>query len=127
MASIYFKSPEHRQRLLVALEQTGAVYDGNKVDQEYSAALYILTADLGIWQRVQEYVGHSRIDIPEMLENIDLSSGYKTLVELAGNLFNSQTHTEPIELMGLDESNFRLALTALQIRRVRLRVEDFKE
>ena len=124
MATIYFKSPEHKKRFLAALKETGAVYEGNKIDQEYGTACYILTADLATWQKAQAYVGHSHIDIPEMLESVDLSSGSRTLVELAGNLFNSQTHTEPIELMRLDENNFRVALTGLQIRRARLHVED---
>lgn len=54
-----------------------------------------------------------------MLEEVDLSGGYTVLMQLTGNLFNSQTHIEPVELMRLDESNFRLALNAIQIRRAR--------
>lgn len=126
MAEIFFTSAGHRERFLAALEKTGAVYDGNKIDQEYGAALYILTADLGIWEQVEAYVGRSRIFIPDMLENVDLSGGFAVLVQLAGNLFNGQTHTEPIELMRLDETNFRVALTALEIRRAHLWLSDFK-
>jgi hypothetical protein len=38
------------------------------------------------------------------------------LVQLAGNLFNSEQHCDAIELMRLDGSNFKVALTALQVR-----------
>jgi hypothetical protein len=123
MAKIYFKSVEHEGRFLTIMQQLGKMYHG-KLDQEYGAALYILTADEGIWQRVQSYVGRDGIDIPMMLQEVDLSGGYSVLVQLAGNLFNSEQHLEPIELKRLDDNNFRVALTALQIRRASLPVEE---
>src|SRR5207248_10953882 len=104
----------------------GKIYSG-KLDQEYGAALYILTSTTGLWQKASGYVGRDGIDIEAMLKEADLSGGYSVLVMLAGNLFNDQTHCDAIELMRLDDSNFRLALTALQVRRASLRVEDFKQ
>jgi hypothetical protein len=123
-ASIFFKSPDHKQRFLTAMQHIGKVYDG-KLDQEYGAALYILTADAGIWKSAQTYVERHAIDIEAMLAEIDLSHGYAVLVNLAGNLFNGEQHLEALELMRLDENNFSVALTAIRIRRAGLQVQDF--
>ncbi|HLI07058.1 MAG TPA: hypothetical protein VKV40_10875 [Ktedonobacteraceae bacterium] len=53
-----------------------------------------------------------------------LSGGYTVLLQLACNLFNGQMHLDPVELMRLDESNFILALTAIQIRRYSLKIDE---
>ncbi|MFL5626339.1 MAG: hypothetical protein ACJ788_12175 [Ktedonobacteraceae bacterium] len=121
--NIFFKSAEHKQRFLTVMQQTGKIYSG-KLDPEYGAALYILTADLDIWQEVSGYVSRRGMDIEAILEEVDLSGGYSVLVMLAGNLFNSQTHLDAIELMRLDDSNFTVALTALQVRRASLPVSE---
>jgi len=123
--SIFFKSAEHTQRFLAAMRSTGKMY-GGRLDQEYGAALYILTADLATWQKAQAYVDRHGIDIPALLEEVHFSGGYSVLIMLAGNLFNSQVHIDPVELMRLDDSNFTVALTALQVRRASLQVDDFK-
>lgn len=122
---IYFKSPKHKQRFHTAMLQIDKIYSG-KLDQEYGAALYILTCDAGIWQRVQPYVERHAIDIEAILAEVDLSGGYSVLVQLAGNLFNEQQHIDPVEFMRLDESNFNVALAALQIRRASLPVSEIE-
>jgi hypothetical protein len=124
-ASIFFKAAEHQQRFASAMQQLGKIYSG-KLDQEYAAAVYILTADLDTWQQASDYVGRDGIDIPTLLQEIHFSGGYAVLIMLAGNLFNSQTHVDPVELMRLDDSNFMVALTALQVRRYSLHVDSFK-
>ena len=123
--SIYFKSEAHKARFLGAIQQLGRVYDRG-IDQEYGAALYTLTSDHALWEKVQTYVESDAIYIQDMLQEVDLSGGQSVLVKLAGNLFNSEQHLDPIELMRLDDSNFLVALTALQIRRVSLPIDDFK-
>ena len=126
MAPIFFKSPEHRQRFLAAMQAIGKIYDG-KLDQEYAAALYILSSSAGTWQQAQSYVDRDGIDFEALLREVDFSSGYSVLIQWAGNLFNGQVHIDPVELMRLDDSNFQVALAALQLRRMALPVEDFKE
>lgn len=121
---MFFKTPAHKARFLAIMQQLGQIYDGDKLDQEYGAALYILTADAGIWQQAQKYVERHAIHIDTMLEKIDLSSGYRVLVLLAGNLFNGEQHVDPLEFMRLDDSNFLVAMTALQVRRLSLHVRD---
>jgi hypothetical protein len=122
--NIFFKSPEHKQRFLVAMQQIGKIY-GGKLDPEYGAALYILTADLSTWQKAQGYVRRDGIDIPTMLEDVDFSGGYSVLIKWAGNLFNSWEHIDPIELLRLDESNFEIAISSLRIRRHSFQMDDF--
>ncbi len=122
--TIFFKSEEHEQRFLAAIQQIGKVYAG-KLDPEYSAALYILTSDTGTWQKAREYVSRDGIDIQAMLEEVDFSSGYVVLVKLAGHLFNNQQHLDPLEFLRLDERNFHLALTALILRRSSFHMNDF--
>jgi hypothetical protein len=123
--SILFKSPAHKARLFDAMRELGKVYDG-KLDAEYASCLYILAADLSTWGKASDYISRDGIDIASMLEDVDFSGGYSVLILLAGNLFNEQQNINPIELLRLDETNFQIALCALNIRRYGLRVADFK-
>lgn len=123
---IYFKSEEHQQRFLEALQELGKIYDG-KLDQEYGAALYILTTDLDTWQKAKSYVKRDSIDIAAMLKGRDWSGGTSVLVALAGNLFNGQERVDPVDFAErLDKENFQVALTAIKLRRSGLRVDDVK-
>ena len=126
MANIFFKSPAHRQRFIPAMQQIGKIY-GGRLDSEYGAALYVLTADLDTWEQAQAYVDRDGIDFEALLAEGEFSGGYTALIQLAGNLFNDRTACSPVDLMRLDESNFTVALTALQVRRASLRVDDFKQ
>jgi hypothetical protein len=120
-----FTSLEHKQRFVQVIQDLGKVYNG-KLDPEYAAALYILTSHTGTWNKAQQYVdkkGHG-IDFPTMIEDRDWSGGYGVLIKWASNLFNGETHIDPLELLRLDEANFGLALTALWIRRHSLQISD---
>lgn len=123
---IFFRSDEHKTRFLESLAQIDKIYNGT-LDTEYATALYILTSHLSTWNKVQSYVSCEGIDIEEMLEEVDLTGGESVLIKLAGNLFNSQTHIDPIELLRLDEANFHIALISLKLRRTRSHVDDFKD
>ena len=125
-ASIFFTSAEHRKRWLAAVLQIGKVYSG-RLDAEYGAALYILTADEYTWMQAQAYVDCDGIDFEALLRAVHLSGGYGVLIRLAGNLFNDRTACSPVDLATrLDETNFTVALTALQVRRSSLHVDDLK-
>lgn len=113
---ITFKSEEHENRFLAAMQALGKIYAG-KLDPEYASALYIICADLGTWNKAQGYIDREGIDFEEMLQKVDFSGGYSVLILLAGHLFNNQQRIEPLEFLRLDESNFRLALDALKLRR----------
>ncbi len=115
--NIFYTSPEHKQRWLSAILSIGKVYDG-KLDPEYGAALYVLTSSESTWNKASEYVDRDGIDFEALLREVDFSGAYSNLIKLAGNLFNDQTACNPVELMRLDDTNFIVALTAFQIRRV---------
>jgi hypothetical protein len=119
-AGIFFTSAEHKQRLLSAMQCIGKIDDG-KLDPEYASALYILTSSAGTWQKASGYVDRGGIDFEAMLEELDFSGGYSILIKLASNLFNSNMHIDPIEFLRLDETNFMVALTSIQLRRSSLK------
>ncbi len=121
--SIFFTSPEHKQRFLTAMLSIGKVYAG-KLDPEYASALYILTSGSGTWQKAESYVDRDGIDFETLFAEVDFSGAYSALIRLAGNLFNSATLCNPVDLYGLDERNFTVALNALQIRRVNLPIDE---
>jgi Family of unknown function (DUF6075) len=125
MTGIFYRSEAHKARFLASLQQLGKVYDG-KADQEYSAALYILTSSHSTWEKASDYASRDGIDFEALLKERDFSGGYGVLIELAGNLFNGNTPTEPLELMRLDDSNFIVALNALQLRRASFSIDDLK-
>src|SRR5579862_3144468 len=116
---MYWKSAAHKQRFLTIMQQIGKIFDG-KVDPEYGAALYILTSDAATWEQASRYTQRNAIDIETLLKEVDFSHGYEVLLKLAANLFNELNEAgqqvRPVDLMILDEDNFSVALTALQIR-----------
>ena len=129
MTDIFFKSEAHKARFLAAVQQAGKVFNG-KPDTEYAAAYYILTADTGTWQKASGYIDREGMHFEELLKEVDFSHGYAVLVQLAANLFNEYSEAgkqvKPVDLMILDEENFRVALTALEIRYSSRPIDDFR-
>lgn len=122
----YFTSEEHRARFLATMQAIDKIYDGYYEEQrvpliqeEYGAAVYVLTSRSGTWERAKNYVSRRGIQFDELLANEHWSGGYTCLLELAGNLFNAgYTKCDPVDLVTrLDDSNFTVAMTALHIRR----------
>ncbi len=113
---IFFRSEEHKQRFQTTMQEIDKVDDG-RFDQEYAAAIYVLTARTGIWNAVKGYVSRHGIKFDEMLDEVDFSGGYTVLMKWAANLFNEHAaNINPVELMRLDESNFKIAISALYVR-----------
>lgn len=113
---IFFASSDHRERLLSTMQQIGKVYAG-KLDFEYLAALYLLTADAYSWKYVRPYVSHEGIRFREMLDGLHWSSSERLLAELAYNLFSGNPEAK-VDLSGmtnLDQNNFELAVCAIQL------------
>lgn len=126
MPDLFFTEPEHKQRWLTAMQQIGKVYDG-KIDPEYGAALYLLTADEIRWHVAERFVAHTGIDVDSILFVASFSSGEVIMVKLAGNLLNGNESISPREFTRLSEYNFRLALDAIKLRFYGGRAEDFEE
>jgi hypothetical protein len=123
---MFFKSAQHKAGFITAMQGIGKVYDG-KIDPEYGAALYILLADEDTWNQASNYVSRSGIDFETMFKREHFSGGYSVLIHLAGNLFNDRIPCNAVELMLLDESNFQVALTAIQLRRHSHHIDDVKK
>lgn len=118
LTEISFKSNGHKQRFIETMRAIDKIYDNGKYDQEYSAAVYLLTADLSIWEKVFDYVSSHGILFTSMLKEVDFSGGHSIMVALAANLFNSsEYHCDVAELMRLDSSNFNIAMDAICLRR----------
>lgn len=123
---IFFKSEGHKQRLIATIRQLGKVWENGRLDPEYASALYILSADAATWNQAQAYVERSGIDFEAMLAEVDFSSGYTVLINLAWNIFNDGQKLDVLDLLRLDEGNFNVALSALKLRRHGAHVNDFK-
>ena len=126
---IFFTSSDHQQRFLAAMRAIdkidhGGSFDG-QFDQEYASALYVLTSSAATWEKAHSYVSREGIDFEELLREVDFSGAYSVLILLASNLFNANRHIDPVEFMRLDDRNFAVALTALQVRRASLHEKDF--
>ena len=108
-----FRDKEHKERFLQAVRITGKLSD-----REYCCALYVLTSDLSIWSRAESYVSPTGTGIrfDDMLHEIRWSSAIKALLCFTANLFNGVTRSDPIHLMQLDETHFRIAQECLRIR-----------
>ena len=116
MKDIFFKSAHHKERFVMTMQRIGKI-DDRKFDPEYAAAVYILTADLSTWDRVEDDVSRHGILFEEILQQ-HWSEGYRVLIQWAANLFNEYVaHIDPVELMRLDTGNFSVAVTSLMVRR----------
>ena len=123
---IFFKSSRHKERFEHVMREIDKI-DGTTFDREYASLVYLLTAHLGIWDRAEEYVSSSGIRVPDLLDEVHFSSGEATLIKWGGNLFNeNMVNCNPVDLMGLDEVNFQLAVTALLLRRHGYQLEEEK-
>lgn len=125
--NIYFKSVKHKQRFTDIIKELHHYESDGWLDKEYGTALYVLTADDEIWKKSQDYVSERGLDLEDMLEGVDLSSGYKLLVKLANNLYNGRTPVDPCSLAAtLDNENFYVAISAQWLRRFGAKLSDFE-
>lgn len=113
---ILFNNQQHLDRFTSAVQSIHKIYDGDKIDFEYGAALYILTSADWLIESASKYMSNRGIRFDLILKNVHLSGGYTVLVEFAANLFGHDIHVDPIELMRLDENNFTIAKIALDFR-----------
>jgi hypothetical protein len=124
----FFTSPRHAASFIAWMKGIGKTFNGifegqttELLNEEYAAALYILTSSEGTWERSKGYVdkkGHG-IQFDDLLANEHWSGGYVCLIQLAGNLFNAgYTQCSPVDLVtGLDDRNYQVAMTAFKMRR----------
>ncbi len=120
-----FTSPEHAVRFTEIMARMSKI-SGDTCDNEYGAALYLLTSHASTWEKTQAYVHNGGIGFARILQEVDFGAAYSVLIRLAANLFDF--HQFPLgditELLRLDEENYALALDAINIRRYALIVDQ---
>ena len=127
---IFFKSNGHKERFVTILSAFGRSGDTQidaQIEAEYASSLYLLTANPAIWGRAKDYVSDSGILYDQMLKEVHFSSTEVALIKLAANLFGSGMDADPVTLcdFGNDE-DFDVMLSALRLRRSRLKFSDFQ-
>lgn len=120
-----FTSPEHAVRFTEIMARLGKI-SGDTYDNEYSAALYLLTSRASTWEKTSGYVHQDGIGFARILQEEDFGAAYSVLIRLAANLFDLYQFQlgDIAELLRLDEENYALALDAINIRRYGLVIDQ---
>lgn len=118
-----FRSPEHEDRYEEAvLELVPAGMDPTNytVPSDWSACLFILTANERLWSAVHPHVHAVRREIDwNRIRRLTLSRGERFLIDLARLLYNGDGRPDWDSLWNtLDIENWRVAMSALAIRRL---------
>lgn len=123
MSEVFFKSPEHKQRFLVAI--VPHIHE-NRIDAEYGSALYLLTSEL-YWHLISHFVSDHGILFAEFLKKSKISHTERGMIELAWQLFNRHDHKriDLFDSLFSNDENYRLVLTAFEIRRQRMSIDQF--
>lgn len=109
-----FLSLEHEKRYKDLIQRDNT----NSNDIERQAMFFILSGNEELYRKVDYlYDFRENCITPEGMEEVDLTSSTKGLVELAFNLYNSYPMRSITELFSLlDDQNKQLAFQAIKMR-----------
>lgn len=113
---MYFVNSEHERNFNNLATRVRKM----KVDREYRAVGYILALPELSQKGAAKYFSDDRFEAVAMTKKVDLSRGYRLMVELARNLFNSSSKSSfnlANALDVLDGDLYRVMLQAIAIRR----------
>ena len=104
-----------------------------RFNKEFLSVIFLMAGNEELNRKIEPYfdVNKGEFDTLEMFEEQDFSSGLRVLALLAVNLFNANEKVDPLQLMSLDDVNFKLAMNAIILRRhgmsteYRINAEDF--
>ncbi|KRT87104.1 MULTISPECIES: DUF6075 family protein [Bacillus] len=121
---------DHEQDYLEMRRNMPEHYRFNK---EFLSVIFLMAGNEELNRKIEPYfdVNKGEFDTLEMFEEQDFSSGLRVLALLAVNLFNANEKVDPLQLMSLDDVNFKLAMNAIILRRhgmsteYRINAEDF--
>ena len=82
-----FRNDTHAEEWAAAIYRADAHRDDDTANPHFGASLFLITAVPGLYDRVKEHIHNGWADYVEMLE-MNLSSGERVIVELAGNFYN---------------------------------------
>lgn len=109
-------TPDQQNRFNQLVLQSGK--HPEHLSPEYASAFYIMSLHKELFLKVGQFVDESVINFEQCLDEEEFSAGYRVMVRLAHNLFDSGSSPEisPVDLMILDKENFLAALEAIKIR-----------
>lgn len=125
---IYFRNEEHRERFKSAVQGMSqkAIYDGDRLDEEYAPALLVLTASGAIWEKMKPHI-NGGIHFDQALSEEFFSTTEQTMVRLAANIFNPALEgPSPVDLVPLDARNFEVCVQAMRMRRSPYQLADIE-
>lgn len=113
---IKFRNTDHQERFDRAAADLGFPFG---LPADWAACLFILTADEWTWKAV---VRHVNLEAREIfwtkIRRLDFGRGIEFLMQLAQYLYNGTGKIDLERLWEtLDDSNFALAMSAIQVRR----------
>lgn len=93
--------------------------DRFRTNKEYLSVVYLMTGNTELYQKMNPYFNarSGEFDSKKMFVEQDFSSGLSILAKLAAHLFNSNEVVQPLNIISLDEQNFKLALNSMILRR----------
>lgn len=113
---MYFINDQHEQNFMALKARVPLM----NADREYRAVGYILALPELSQKGAAKYFSDDRFEAVAMTKKVDLSRGYRLMVELARNLFNSSSKSSfnlANALDVLDGDLYRVMLQATAIRR----------
>ena len=113
-----FLNDDHAEKWADAVQRTGSLMEDDNVKGDFAASLFIITGIPWLYGRVMKHLHDGWIDFEPML-SMGLSSGEKTLVSLAGNLYNGGFFEDlsPYDIVAYCDSQMvKLAAAAIQMR-----------
>lgn len=118
-----FRNDTHAEEWAAAIYRADAHRDDDDTANPYfGASLFLITAVPGLYDRVKEHIHNGWADYAEMLE-MNLSSGERLIVELAGNFYNGGFFDgyKPADIIEkLDADTVELVARAFVLRRQRI-------
>ncbi len=128
---VVFKANGHKERFLAILREIGSFGRTQldaQISAEYGSALYLLTSTPAIWGEVESRISGSGIPFDQILAEGRFSSTETTLIRLAANLFGfGGIDVDMLTLCNYgNEVDFAVVLSALRLRRSRLKFSDFE-
>lgn len=113
------RNTEHTQRFTASLERYRFARRGTKPDRYWQAMLWVVTATADLWAKIEPFIEMERGNawLTRALNEVDLSSGERYLVELAANLYGDEIKVDLSGLINyLDDDMWSVALEAMRIR-----------
>ena len=120
--SMIFRNGTHAEEWAAAIYRADAHRDDDTANPYFGASLFLITAVPGLYDRVKEHIHNGWADYSEMLE-MNLSSGERLIVELAGNFYNGGFFDgyKPSDIIEkLDADTVELVARAFVLRRQRI-------